>query len=70
MSKQFDSNNPICKECWGKWVKAQCKGEVEGFDRCEDFKEGCTECLEDFCRDGKENGLCSLHTTQLFRKRK
>ena len=57
---QFEADNPICQKCWGKWVKAQCKGEVEGFDRCETYYEGCPECLQDFCRDAAENGLCLL----------
>jgi hypothetical protein len=60
MSRQYDSNNPICKRCWGQWVKSQCKGEVKGFDKCENFKEGCTECLEDFCIGGEKEGLCLL----------
>ena len=60
MKKQvkFDNENPLCRECWGDWVKSQCKGEVEGFDRCEDFTEGCTKCLESFCQDGIECGDC------------
>jgi len=54
----FDSNNPLCKKCWGKWVKAQCRGEVEGFDKCPTFREGCTDCLQDFCKEGNDEGLC------------
>ena len=53
-------DNPICQECWGNWVKAQCKREVEGFDRCEDYIERCTKCLQDFSQDGAKNKLCLL----------
>jgi len=60
MRKQvkFNKDNPSCKECWGEFVKSQCKGEVDDFDRCEDYTEGCTECLEDFCQEGAEEDLC------------
>lgn len=57
---EFEADNSICQECWGKWVKAQCKGEVEGFEPCEKYYTGCTLCLEDFCQDGAEKGLCQL----------
>ena len=57
---EFEPNNPICKKCWGHWVKANCKGETEGFERCEKYVEGCTECLESFCTDGADNGICDL----------
>lgn len=44
MKKQikFDKDNPLCAECWGEFVGSQCKGEVDGFEKCEDFVEGCT----------------------------
>ena len=40
---EFEPENSICQECWGRWVKAICKGE-EGSDRCEKYREGCIEC--------------------------
>ena len=60
MKKQikFDKDNPLCVECWGEFVWSQCKGEVDGFEKCEDFVEGCTECLEEFCEEGSEERLC------------
>ena len=60
MKKQiiFNNDDPLCKECWGDWVKSQCKGDVEGFERCGDFKEGCVKCLSEFCEDGVSEGLC------------
>ena len=60
MRKQvkFTNNNPLCKECWGEFVKSQCKGEVDDFGSCADYAEDCIECLEDFCEEGAEEKRC------------
>ena len=48
---KFSSKSEVCKKCWEQYVKNNCKGDVPTFDKCEDYKEGCVVCREEFCAD-------------------
>ena len=52
----FEPDNPVCQNCWGLY-EANCKEE------CETYQKGCTECLESFCVDGADSGVCDLETS-------